>query len=1130
MRIINVLFALIIAVGLSLPFATVEAVQTTSFYIGNNSYAPGEEVIEKRTENSKTTYLGKVGTQDKFSVEISGGAIHYKDNYSSNEQWKDIDLTPVNGRVDKAPYILVIDGAKVTMTDKKTGSVTVLELTDVGSKKLSKPSLSSVKGKAEKKDIDTDTDLEITWTNSQVKMTRVLKSSKASTSAKFNVSQTGNGIKLDYKAEDSSVNKKVNVNAELKNGVLTESIDAQSLTYPVRVDPTLDILVGASTDDVRVVPATAAINLTSALLYLGNNGASTDIGMRFQGVSIPNGATVSTSYVVLTAGNNNTEDSMKVNLSAQQSATAATFSTYADYSGRTHTTATVSWNFTTDWVMDTAYNSAEIKTIIQELVNDYGGLSSSNIVIFAEDNGSTVAAIRYPYSYDGSTTKCPKLHVEYTSAAAPTVTTQAASLVEETTATGNGNITNLNSGGNATIRGIEYDTDTGAPYALESHSDGDYGTGAYTTNLTSLTKGELYYARAYATNPLGTGYGSEVTFLTKPDEPTGLTATPGDTKVDLAWTVGTGSQKVSVRGLIGAYPAANRSDGTEIYFNTGTSYSHTGLTNGDHWFYRAWSYATEGGLTQYSDAYEQGDATPVAGPSVTTADASLVEETTATAGGNITGLQGGANVTERGVEYDTNTGAPYASNSHEHGSWGISAISENLTTLTKGELYYFRAYAINPTGTGYGSEKTFLTKPDEPTVFTATAGDLSVALAWTRGAGYQKTMVRYRTDGSYPTSYSNGTEVYFDTAASYNHTGLTNGTTYKYRMWSYATEGGLVQYSDTYAEATATPIASDPVVNTLAESLVTASTARLNAQIVFDGRAGGGELCTVTFVYFAGSPYANYAAILAAGGTEVVAAGTYIEGENALYDLSGLTPGAIYSVSVKAVNSTTNPAYGSVITFTTASGIADATSMTAIPTSTTVSLAWVKGVGSQYTLLRYSVSAYPTTILDGAVAYLGTSNSYMLTGLTAGTTYYFSAWGKTGALYSAGYTTAMATTLAFDTATSTGTLETPPTNSWWNQTPSTTKVDSIPMVSGLISANATAYGIPEASLWYLLWVLFTVGVGVFIYAKSGNNLPMSLGAQALLFALGAVLGLVMLWIMVLFMIIGAGFTLWGDRR
>jgi hypothetical protein len=154
----------------------------------------------------------------------------------------------------------------------------------------------------------------------------------------------------------------------------------------------------------------------------------------------------------------------------------------------------------------------------------------------------------------------------------------------------------------------------------------------------------------------------------------------------------------------------------------------------------------------------------------------------------------------------------------------------------------------------------------------------------------------------------------------------------------------------------------------------------------------------------------------------------------------------------------------------------------------------------------------------------------MLTGLTPGTSYYFSAWGKTGALYSAGYVTALATTLAYDTAASTGTIEAPPSNSWWNQTPSTTKVSSIPLVSGLVSANATAYAIPEASLWYFLWVLFSVGVGVFIYSKSGNNLPMSLGAQALLFALGAVLGLVMLWIMVLFMIIGAGFALWGDRR
>jgi hypothetical protein len=355
-------------------------------------------------------------------------------------------------------------------------------------------------------------------------------------------------------------------------------------------------------------------------------------------------------------------------------------------------------------------------------------------------------------------------------------------------------------------------------------------------------------------------------------------------------------------------------------------------------------------------------------------------------------------------------------------------------------------------------------------------------------------------------------------------TALTKGTLYHVRAFATNVTGTSYGVDESFTTI------GDPTISTSAASLVTSTTARINGQVSFDGAVGGGEPCTVTLVYFAGTGYADYAAILAAGGTEVVAAGTYIVGSQPYYDISGLVITTSYSYSVKIINSTAVTAYGGIETFTTTSGISDSASMTAIPTATTISLAWVKGAGSQYTLVRYSPSNNPTSIADGTLAYLGTGNSYTLTGLTPGTTYYFSAWGKTGALYSAGYVTTLATTLAYDTAVSTGTLETPPSNSWWNQTPSAAKVGSIPVVSALVTQSATVYAIPEASLWYFLWVLFSVGMGVIIYIKAGMNLVAGLGSQALLFALGAVLGLTMLWIMVIFMVIGVGFTLWGNRH
>lgn len=96
--------------------------------------------------------------------------------------------------------------------------------------------------------------------------------------------------------------------------------------------------------------------------------------------------------------------------------------------------------------------------------------------------------------------------------AAPTVTTSAASYVSSTTAVLNGNIT-ATGGSNSSIRGFEWDIDSGAPYANDIHSDGSFGVEAYSLTATLPTK-TMIYARAYATNETGTGYGEEVSFYT----------------------------------------------------------------------------------------------------------------------------------------------------------------------------------------------------------------------------------------------------------------------------------------------------------------------------------------------------------------------------------------------------------------------------------------------------------------------------------------------------------------------------------------------------------------------------------------------------------------------------------------
>ncbi len=198
----------------------------------------------------------------------------------------------------------------------------------------------------------------------------------------------------------------------------------------------------------------------------------------------------------------------------------------------------------------------------------------------------------------------------------PSVTTSPASLVEEETATLNGTIT-ATGGENADTRGFQWDTDaSGPPYSSNWTQSGSFGTGVFTGNLTGLVKGELYYYRAIAHNSAGWGYGGEQTFLTKPDEPTGLTAVShGTSWVYLTWTNGAGFDSTTIRYDVNDYPGSPTS-GSPGYFGSGISANVTGLNPGQTYYFRAWSYATEGGLEQWSDLYSSDSDTTDSGAPV----------------------------------------------------------------------------------------------------------------------------------------------------------------------------------------------------------------------------------------------------------------------------------------------------------------------------------------------------------------------------------------------------------------------------------------------------------------------------------------------------------------------------------
>ena len=88
--------------------------------------------------------------------------------------------------------------------------------------------------------------------------------------------------------------------------------------------------------------------------------------------------------------------------------------------------------------------------------------------------------------------------------------------------------------------------------------------------------------------------------------------------------------------------------------------------------------------------------------------------------------------------------------------------------------------------------------PNADTNFTATGATAQVTLNWTNSTSsdYVQTIVRYRTDGTYPTSPVDGFQATTEPGApgaaeSFVHTGLTNGVTYYYSAFAIDSSGNV---------------------------------------------------------------------------------------------------------------------------------------------------------------------------------------------------------------------------------------------------------------------------------------------------------------------------------------------------
>lgn len=285
-----------------------------------------------------------------------------------------------------------------------------------------------------------------------------------------------------------------------------------------------------------------------------------------------------------------------------------------------------------------------------------------------------------------------------------------------------------------------------------------------------------------------------------PPAPTNLQATPANAQLSLTWNApdvgfGTGVGITGYKVYLGTTP------GGETYRTTTanvTTYTATGLTNGQAYYFKIAAVNSLGTGTNSTEASASPATVPTPPISVTGASGNAMITLTWA----MPSFDGGRSITGYKVYQGTTAG----------GETLLATIGVLLTyvstSLTNGQTYYFKIAATNVMGTGANSTEISMMAglPSAPQSLVATASDGKVILTWAAPSS---------TGGSAISGYkiyrgtSAGAETLVTTVGdvlTWTDSALTNGQSYYYTVSAINSYGESPQS----IEASATPTSSSP--------------------------------------------------------------------------------------------------------------------------------------------------------------------------------------------------------------------------------------------------------------------------------------------------------------------------------
>jgi uncharacterized protein (DUF1800 family)/fibronectin type 3 domain-containing protein len=290
---------------------------------------------------------------------------------------------------------------------------------------------------------------------------------------------------------------------------------------------------------------------------------------------------------------------------------------------------------------------------------------------------------------------------------------------------------------------------------------------------------------------------------------------------------------------------------------------------------------------------------------------------------------------------------------------GITGTSFTNTGLTNGTTYFYKVTAVGPGGESARSNEVIATPSVAlaAPVATATAGNATVTVSWAAVSGATTYNVYRATTAGGQGNTPLATGI---AGTSFTNNGLTNGTTYFYRVTAVASGSESARSNEVSATPTA-PLAAPVATATAGNTTVTVSWAAVTGATsynVYRGTTAGGQGNTPLATGITGTSFTN----------------------------TGLTNGTTYFYRVTAVASGNESARSNEVSATPAVALA-APVATATAGNTTVTVSWAAVSGATtYNVYRATTSGGQgnTPLATGI-----TGTSFTNTGLTNGTTYFY---------------------------------------------------------------------------------------------------------------------------------------------